>query len=119
MAEGHRQLAQVREQFDGILARFSRGFLKYVEKHWEWVEPDWDTDPETWPPLAKLLWLNDRVIQLGSQMNWLRHFPGKPGWCGDCHPDEELPEGWQRVTCLDHLPREGVKTLAQDWGLTA
>jgi len=120
LAEGVSQLAKLRQEHIEITARFARGWLKYQKANWEWPEgfvlDDWNTDPETWPPLVKLAWLYDRLHGLHAQINWLRHFPDRPNWCSDCHEGKRL-EGWRATICVDHLPRTGVLTVAKDWGV--
>ena len=136
LAEGVSQLAKLRQEHIEITARFARGWLKYQEASWEWPEgfdgyvvappsllrhdleslDDWNTDPETWPPLVKLAWLYDRLHGLHAQINWLRHFPDRPNWCSDCH-EGKRPKGWRATICVDHLPRTGVLTVAKDWGV--
>jgi len=111
------QLEGLRKDLEETLGRFARGMVLYLGQRWEWEDPEPESDPRTWPPLPRLLWLYDRALLCGNQINWLRHFSDRPGWCPDCHPGEPRASGWWQVVCPDHVTRNGARTLAQDWGL--
>ena len=103
-AMGLAQWGEMRGVTMDAMQRFGKGARLWVEKQWSWEEPDWTASPETWPPLAKILWLHVRATYALSHAQFLRHLTTQPGWCAGCHPGEERP-AWARsfYICPDHI----------------
>ena len=112
-AHGMEQWTEMSAMAMDDLTRFANGWLKYREKGWKWEEPDWDTDPETWPPLAKVMWLYVRSHDAITQAQWLRHMTAHPGWCRECHDGEDRPLGWTGTyhVCPRHVSNRCVEHL--------
>ena len=111
---GMTQWGEMRAVATDALQRFGKGARLWAEKQWSWEEPDWAASPETWPPLAKLLWLHVRGVNALEHAQFLRHMTTQPGWCAGCHPGEERP-AWARsfYICPDHIDYPAqVRTLA-------
>lgn len=102
-AMGLAQWGEMRAIAFDAMQRFGKGARLWTEKDWQWEEPDWDANPETWPPLAKLLWLHIRAETALSHAQFLSHLVTQPGWCASCHAGEERPK-WARsfYICPDH-----------------
>lgn len=101
-----------------LLNRFARGWLMRQEKGWTWEEPDYEADPETWPPLAKVLWLLDRGYSEMSGAQFMVHFRQSPEFCPNCHPDEPMPKGYHQAMCSAHNNRTVIGVLARGMGFT-
>lgn len=100
------------------LNRFARGWEMRQKHGWTWEAPDLEADPETWPPLAKVLWLLDQANAAVSAAQFLGHFREQPEWCPSCHPDEqETPKGYRWAVCPLHTPRSCVPPIARALGL--
>ena len=110
----HEQQAEMRVVAIVAMQRFGKGAVLWAENDWQWVEPDWEADPESWPPLAKLLWLFDRALNGLSQAQALGAMKAWYGWCKGCHPDEEKPD-WCRsyFVCPDHQDPRVVRAMAR------
>lgn len=99
-----KQLAEFRSEAITVIQRLGKGAAKWAEKGWEWEEPDWDEPPESWPPVAKILYLLTVVEVLREKTSMHRWYTAWPEWCPDCHRDEKRPKGHQQTHCLEHWP---------------
>lgn len=99
--------------------RFARGWMMRQEQHWEWEEPDLEADPETWPRLAKLLWLFDQAYSaVGACQFNAAVGREQPEWCPECHDgDTTTPKGWRFGVCPLHVPRSCIPPIATGLGL--
>lgn len=115
--EAAAQLLQYREQAIVALRRMGKGLVLWQEKGWQWEEPDWAADPESWPPLARLLYLLHRSQTAMTRANWLRHFKEHPEWCTECQPEAPSPQHVGAHCEAKHVNHaEAVRTLARDLG---
>lgn len=112
MAKSIEQLTAGRALFIDLAQRFGKGGSLWATKGWGWEEPDWAADPETWPPVAKLLWLFDRMVNVEGRLGMLRHFSASPEFCDSCGP--KPGEHYRLTICDMHGSIEGVKTMARD-----
>ena len=103
LAAGRQQLEDTRRDFVLTAQRFGKGGALWAERGWGWEEPDWAAAPETWSPVAKLLWLHCRLVELQSRASMLSLMASHPYWCPDCHEGERRPEGWTMALCADHF----------------
>lgn len=111
------QLANLREGWRELSLRAGRGMVLWHDREWEWEEPDWDADPETWPPLAKVLWVYVRMRLTEERLQYAAHGFG-PAWCHVCNDDAEMPKGYHHSTCPGHSPLAGmVANFAEHLGL--
>lgn len=117
-AEGELQLLAHREAMVATLKRLGRGAGLWAERGWEWDEPDWDASPETWPPVAKILWLLGQWYDHWQHATFLIHLREHPGWCLDCHEGAPRPDGWNVWTCPEHSDPRAVKRLAENFGFS-
>lgn len=79
------QLEAYRQEAAFFMQRYGAGAARWAERGWTWQPPaDWTTDPETWPPLAKLLYLYLRGDALITRANMLRTFRERPHYCPQC-----------------------------------
>lgn len=107
------QWRELRARTIADLIRLGKGLRIVTDQQIEWEEPDWSTDPETWPPLAKCLWLFMDASAAASQAQYLSHMRSQPGWCAPCHEGEERPK-WVRsfYICPNHEPRSVLQAAA-------
>lgn len=84
------QLAIVRGLFVADVHRFAKGGHLWATKGWEYVEPEWEADPETWPPVAKLLYLYARMQRHAHDAMYQSHFSDRPTLCRACTPGTVL-----------------------------
>ncbi len=113
------QLVSDREVLKVILERIGRGQAKRDNQAWDWVEPDWGADPNSWPPLAKLTWLIVRSHHLMADI-CLRNDLRRPSFCRDCEGDKEFEEPWHQMRCEKHqCTTQSAKTLATSLGWRA
>lgn len=106
------QQAGYRAEMRECLSRLGKGIGLYPPDSWEWVEPDWEANPETWPGVPKLIWLLSRVTVAQQRANFARYFQ-RPGYCQFC---EDRPgTGWSQTPCIAHVDwRIYVKQFAAD-----
>lgn len=71
------------------LGRFGRGLAKWQESAFAWVEPDWEADPETWPPAARVLYRTVQMNTLVRNIGWLQTI-GRPGLCLTCKDEGKV-----------------------------
>jgi hypothetical protein len=113
---GEEQLAALRAEIHELAPRLAKGLALKAEKGWQWEEPDWEADPETWAPLARLAWLWERMEVAVEAATMLRHLTGHPGWCAPCHVGQPMPEGWSFYRCSLHQPRKLARVRAEALG---
>lgn len=107
-----KQLDELRERWLDLSARVARGRNLWRERKLAWEEPDWEAEPETWPPVAKVLWLYVRQRLTEERLQYTAHFPDTPAWCQQCRPeDAKLPDGWHVSTCPDHANTVGMTQI--------
>lgn len=95
-----------------FMQRFGVGASRWAEKGWQWKEPDWTADPETWPPIAKMLYLHLRYDALLTRANFARHFM-KPSYCPSCSARPSMAHG--QWACPEHTDWvTHVRRLAAD-----
>lgn len=98
------QLADIRAQTVAIIQRLGKGAGKWAERGWEWEEPHWAASPESWPPVARILYLLvllDAARQKTSTMRW---YSAWPEFCSVCQPNDKRPKGHRSEPCLTHWP---------------
>jgi len=109
--EGERFIA------DGLIRRIGKGVAVCQEKGWEWQEPDWEADPDSWTGLPKLLLVINRLDQSFRNLWWLNTFTEKPLWCDTCENPEKRPAGFVVGRCNQHLQEaEMVRQMATSLG---
>lgn len=107
------QLVSYQEQAIALFKRIGKGGALWEERGWEWTEPDWSVDPETWPPVAKLLWLFARLKHCQREANYLRHYAKWAQWCAVC--GGEKPVNYETKLCVNHMDWvKQVKAIAGD-----
>lgn len=91
--------------------RFAKGMVMWQTAGWEW-QPPTGTDPEKWPPLAKMLYVYLRADGALTRANFAKHFQ-RPSYCPSC---QDKPAGGYGVwLCPEHTDwRSQVMTLAAD-----
>lgn len=85
-----------------VVVRFGRGVSLWQERGWEWEEPDWGSDPETWPPLARLLYLHATLQRIEHDLGFLEAAGAKEPICQECFPQRPDHNRYVRVLCEDH-----------------
>ena len=107
------QFRELRARTIADLLRLGKGLRIVTERELSWEDPDWNADPETWPPMAKCLWLFMHAQAAASQAQYLSHMRSQPGWCARCHEGEERP-AWSRAfyICPDHEPVSVLQAAA-------
>lgn len=109
-----------REQVSGYqdaartyLVRFARGVTLWQEKGWAWATPAPATSPESWPPLAKTLWLREQFEYCMAALAQL-WIGTKVMWCSACNEDAPCPEDAYRWACLQHTKSNVLATGAAE-----
>lgn len=107
------QLEAHQAQFIAFIKRLGKGGALWEEKGWEWQEPDWSSDPETWPPVAKILYLYCRAKHEQVKANYRSHYSLAPAWCREC--GGEKPANYEVGLCVNHIDWAlQVKAIARD-----
>jgi hypothetical protein len=111
-----KQLEELRAQAVANIQRLGKGAARWAEKGWEWEEPDWSESPESWPPVAKILYLLVLVDVLRDKISMLRYYAAWPEWCPECHPGEKREKGYRGTACIVHWPvARAVRQRAADF----
>lgn len=88
-----------------VVVRFGRGVSLWQERGWEWEEPDWGSDPETWPPLARILYLHKTVLRIEHDLGFLEAAGAKEPICQECVPERPGHARYVRVLCEEHAKK--------------
>lgn len=96
------RMDELRTAFSGLAVRFSKGVAMWQEKGWEWEDPFWDEDPDSWPPLPKLLAVFDQLVEVTANMQVL-HETQIPTWCVECNDGKPKLQGMAYATCHRHV----------------
>lgn len=102
-----------RDWFVHDMLRLGKGAARWAVEGWEWEEPDWESDPNKWPHVAKILWLFIRVQRHAHDQTYLAAFKDRPERCGMCEPGGHP---YLCVWCDEHaaeLDMRSVQALAK------
>lgn len=101
-AERLTQIAACRRDAMDVIGRMGKGMMLWQERQWSWEDPMPESEPETWPPVAKLLWLHARLDWLLHDLEVLISM-GDPMWCDPCRGTAGFPgRGWMKGLCSTH-----------------
>ena len=107
------QQAEWREEIIRCLNNMAKGLTKFPLAEDSWEEPDWEADPATWPPTAKILLLHVRADNAITRAAMARHF-GKPAFCRQCDPEGAYGREWTCWDCREHTDEaRQVRSLAK------